>query len=194
MARTTFSGPVRSLAGFVPAGAGAQQQFNANNTTTVLRLFPTPAVDAAGNPTGAILPGYAGVANVYNSDNAAGAGQLTLPPVLSVAQTDATDPNQQNNLGANITFVIARDLANNLVIKPSGADVFTGYVQQVDAAGLTTTFLATAGDTTLTFNGGTTGGDIDTDLSFTCVLGGFWFVRGVSFGAAGGAAATPFSA
>ena len=114
--------------------------------------------------------------------------------MLSAAQTDATDPNQQNNLGASITFVMALDLANNLVIKPSGTDVFTGYIQQVDAAGLTTTFLATPGDTTITFNGGTQGGDIDTDISFTCIQGGFWFVRGVSFGAAGGAAATPFSA
>ena len=194
MARTTFSGPVRSLAGFVPAGAGAQQQFNANNTTTVLRLFPTPAVDAAGNPTGAILPGFAGVANVYNSSNAAGAGQLTLPPVLSVAQTDATDPNQQNNLGANITIVMAQNLANNLVIKPSGGDVFTGYAMSVDANGLTKTFLATPNDTTITFNGGTTGGDIDTEISFTCIVGGIWFVRAVAFGAGAGAGATPFSA
>ena len=193
MARTTFSGPVRSLAGFVPAGAGAQQLFNADNTTTVLRLFPTPAVDAAGNPTGAILPGFAGVANVYNSTNGNGAGQLTLPPVLSVAQTDATDPNQQNNLGANISIVIAQNLANNLVIKPAGADVFTGYIQQVDANGLTTTFLADPNDSTITFNGGTTGGDIDTDISFTCITAGFWFVSGVSFGAGAGAAATPFS-
>ena len=194
MARTTFSGPVRSLAGFVPAGAGAQQLFNADNTTTVLRLFPTPATDAAGNPTGGILPGYAGVANVYNSPNGAGAGQLTLPPVLSVAQTDSTDPNQQNNLGANISFVMSFNLANNLVIKPAGADVFTGYIQQVDANGLTTTFLADPNDTTLTFNGGTTGGDIDTHISFTCITAGFWFVKGVSFGAGAGAAATPFSA
>tara|TARA_B100000497_G_C7548609_1_gene331665 strand:- start:34 stop:618 length:585 start_codon:yes stop_codon:yes gene_type:complete len=194
MAKTTFSGPVRSLSGFVPAGVGAQQLITADNATLQLRNFPAPAVDAAGNPTGAVLPGHAGVVNIYNSTNGAGAGQLTLPLIQSAAQTDGTDPNQLNTLGASICIIQAFNLANNLVVKPSGADVFTGYVQQVDAAGLTTTFLATPNDTTLTFNGGTTGGDIDTYLCFTQVSAGTWYVNGISFGAAGGAAATPFSA
>ena len=40
MARTTFSGPVRSLNGFVSAGPGAAQTITANNTTLALSIFP----------------------------------------------------------------------------------------------------------------------------------------------------------
>jgi len=200
MARTTFSGPVRSLNGFVSAGPGSASLITANNTTTALSIFPAPTVDANGNPTGAVTPGNAGVVNIYNSNNAAGAGQLTLPAILSVAPssttpaTDPTSPDQQNQLGAQIVVISAFDLANNLVIKPSGTDVFTGYATSVDANGLTKTFLATPNDTTFTWNGGTTGGDIDSMITCTAVSAGTWYVQAVCFGAGAGAGATPFSA
>jgi hypothetical protein len=200
MARTTFSGPVRSLNGFVSAGPGAAQTITADNTTLALSIFPAPTVDSNGNPTGAITPGNAGVINVYGSDNATGAGQLTLPAVLDTVPssttppTDPTAPDQQNQLGAQIIVISAFDLANDLVIKPSGADVFTGYAMSVDSAGLTKTFLATPGDTTFTWNGGTTGGDIDSIIKCTIVSANTWYVEAVCFGAAGGAGATPFSA
>ena len=64
MARTTFSGPVRSLNGFVSAGPGAAQTITADNTTLALSIFPAPTVDSNGNPTGAITPGNAEVINV----------------------------------------------------------------------------------------------------------------------------------
>jgi hypothetical protein len=194
MARTTFSGPVRSLNGFVSAGTGNLFLLDADNTTLALQLFPTPVVDANNNPTGAITVGSGGIMNVYNSTNPAGAAQLTLPAVLSTTPTDNTDPNQQNNLGATITLYMPFDLANNLVIKPTGADIFTGFAMGVDAAGLTTTFISGIGDTTFTWNGGTTGGDIDSKVTFTAITAGAWFVEAVCIGAAGGAAATPFSA
>ena len=79
MAITTFSGPIRSLAGFVPAGFAASNDIDSNNATTLLRVFPTPATDAAGNPTGGMLVGHAGKQNLYASTNAAGVGTLTLP-------------------------------------------------------------------------------------------------------------------
>ena len=49
MARTTFSGPVRSLNGFVSAGPGAAQTINADNTTLALSIFPAPTVDSNAN-------------------------------------------------------------------------------------------------------------------------------------------------
>tara|TARA_R100001244_G_scaffold6229_1_gene7164 strand:- start:451 stop:1035 length:585 start_codon:yes stop_codon:yes gene_type:complete len=194
MARTTFSGPVRSLNGFVSAGTGNLFLPDADNTTLALQLFPTPVVDGNNNPTGAITAGSGGVLNVYNSTNPTGAAQLTLPAVLSSTPTDNTDPNQQNNLGATIAIYMPFNLANNLVIKPTGADIFTGFAMAVDAAGLTTTFISGVGDTTFTWNGGTTGGDIDSKVTFTAITAGAWFVEAVCIGAAGGAAATPFSA
>ena len=145
MARTTFSGPVRSLNGFVSAGPGAAQEITADNTTLALSIFPTPTVDANNNPTGAITPGNAGVINVYASTNGTGAGQLTLPAVLDTVPssttppTDPTAPDQQNQLGAQIVVISGFDLSNDLVIKPSGADVFTGYAMSLDSVGLTKT-------------------------------------------------------
>ena len=181
MARTTFSGPVRSLNGFVSAGPGAAQEIDADNTTLALSIFPYPTLDSNNNPTGAITVGNAGVINVYASTNGTGAGALTLPPVLDTVPssttppTDPTAPDQQNQLGAQII-------------------VFTGYAMSVDSAGLTKTFLATPGDTTFTWNGGTKGGDIDSIIKCTIVSADTWYVEAVCFGASGGAGATPFSA
>ena len=200
MARTTFSGPVRSLNGFVSAGPGAAQEITADNTTLALSIFPAPTLDANKNPTGAVTPGNAGVINVYASTNGTGAGQLTLPAVLDTVPssttppTDPTAPDQQTHLGAQIVVISGFDLSNDLVIKPSGADVFTGYAMSVDADGLTKTFLATPSDTTFTWNGGTTGGDVDSIIKCTIVAAKTWYVEAVCFGAASGAGATPFSA
>ena len=200
MARTTFSGPVRSLNGFVSAGPGAAQDIDADNTTLALSIFPYPTLDSNNNPTGAITVGNAGVINVYASTNGTGAGALTLPPVLDTVPssttppTDPTAPDQQNQLGAQIIVISGYDLANDLVISPSGSDVFTGYAMSVDSAGLTKTFLATPGDTTFTWNGGTKGGDIDSIIKCTIVSADTWYVEAICFGAGGGAGVTPFSA
>ena len=200
MARTTFSGPVRSLNGFVSAGPGAAQEIDADNTTLALSIFPTPTLDSNKNPTGAITAGNAGVINVYASANGTGAGALTLPPVLDTVPssttppTDPTAPDQQNQLGAQIIVISGYNLSNDLVISPSGSDVFTGYAMSVDSAGLTKTFLATPGDTTFTWNGGTKGGDIDSIIKCTIVSADTWYVEAVCFGAGGGAGVTPFSA
>ena len=83
MARTTFSGPVRSLNGFVSAGPGAAQTITADNNTLALSIFPTPTLDANNNPTVAITARNAGAINVYASTNDTGAGQLTLHSVLA---------------------------------------------------------------------------------------------------------------
>ena len=200
MARTTFSGPVRSLNGFVSAGPGAAQEIDADNTTLALSIFPTPTLDSNNNPTGAITAGNAGVINVYASTNGTGAGALTLHAVLDTVPgstkppTDPTAPDQQNQLGAQIIVISGYNLANDLVISPSGSDVFTGYAMSVDSAGLTKTFLATPGDTTFTWNGGTKGGDIDSIIKCTIVSADTWYVEAICFGAGGGAGVTPFSA
>ena len=200
MARTTFSGPVRSLNGFVSAGPGAAQEIDADNTTLAVSIFPTPTLDSNNNPTGAITVGNAGVINVYASANGTGAGALTLPAVLDTVPgsttppTDPTAPDQQNQLGAQIIVISGYNLANDLVISPSGSDVFTGYAMSVDSAGLTKTFLATPGDTTFTWNGGTKGGDIDSIIKCTIVSADTWYVEAICFGAGGGAGVTPFSA
>tara|TARA_R110000744_G_scaffold139957_1_gene251113 strand:- start:37 stop:618 length:582 start_codon:yes stop_codon:yes gene_type:complete len=193
MAITTFSGPIRSLAGFVPAGFPVQNLISSDNATTALRLFPTPALDAANNPTGAVLVGHAGKQNIYASANAGGAGTLTLPPIVATAPTDNTDPNQQCNYGAVIEIVVASVLANSLIITCTGNDGMTGSLQVADLNGLTTTYNSAALDDTITFNAGTQGGGIDTKIKATVQSDGLWFIEGLSIGATVGAVATPFS-
>ena len=71
MAQTTFSGPVKSLAGFISAGIS-------NSVTT--------AEGATLN-----VASYAGKQIYYTSTAAA---TFTLPAVVSTTPSDPTDPNQ----------------------------------------------------------------------------------------------------
>jgi hypothetical protein len=82
MAKSTFSGPVRSLAGFISAG-------NAN----VVSLTADTSITVAA---------HAGKVLVCNDAD----GKFTLPSIVSTAPGSNDDPNQTNNLGATFTFVV----------------------------------------------------------------------------------------
>ncbi len=118
MARTTFSGPVRSLAGFISAGVKNQVTLTAGQTLAV-----EPSHDYA---TGITVVGNAGKMNITGFDLAGGASTLTLPLVKDATPTDATDPNQNNNFGAVIKIFLGNTLANDLVISCQGDDKLTG--------------------------------------------------------------------
>ena len=185
MARTTFSGPVRSLAGFISAGVKNQVTLTAGQTLAV-----EPVTN---NVTGVTVVGNSGKMNITGFDLAGGASTLTLPLVKDATPTDATDPNQNNNFGAVIKIFLGNTLANDLVISCQGDDKLTGTALIMGAAGAVTGFTTNAGftDVNVTLNGTTKGGIVDTVVTFTSVAEDRWFVEMVGVGS--GTTVTPFS-
>ena len=95
MAKSTFSGPVRSISGFISAGNTAVVSLTADTTLTV---------DA-----------HSGKVLTCNDAD----GKFTLPSIVTTAPSDPTDPNSLNNLGATFIFVI-ETAATDLDIKTDG--------------------------------------------------------------------------
>ena len=133
MAKSTFSGPVKSLSGFISAGNDAVVSLTADTTLTV---------DA-----------HAGKILVCNDAD----GKFTLPTIVPTVPSDSSDPNQLNNLGASFTFVIDT-AATDLDIKTDGTDKFVGglYIGVNNATGKT--FISGASNDVITLDGSTQGG------------------------------------
>jgi hypothetical protein len=81
MGQSTFSGPVKSLAGFISAGVS-------NSVTTAVGKTLTVANDAG--------------KQIYYTSVAT--ATFTLPAVNTSSPSDPTDPNQSNNYGAAYEF------------------------------------------------------------------------------------------
>jgi hypothetical protein len=77
MANSTFSGPVKSLSGFITAGNASVVSLTADTSLTVAAH------------SGKIL-------TCNDAD-----GKFTLPSIVATDPGDNTDPNQLNNLGAS---------------------------------------------------------------------------------------------
>ena len=133
MAKSTFSGPVRSISGFISAGNTAIVSLTADTTLTV---------DA-----------HSGKVLTCNDAD----GKFTLPSIVTTAPTDPTDPNSLNNLGATFIFII-ETAATDLDIKTDGTDKFVGglYTGVTNATGKT--FISGASNDVITLNGSTKGG------------------------------------
>ena len=101
MAKSTFSGPVRSLAGFINAGYSSVVSLTANTTITVAL--------------------HAGRPLLCNDAD----GVFTLPSIVVTEPTDKTDPNQLANLGAQFTFIVVT-AATDMDITTDGTDKFVG--------------------------------------------------------------------
>ena len=185
MARTTFSGPVRSLAGFI--SAGVKNQVTLVKATT---LSVEPSHDFS---TGITVVGNAGKLNLFGDNLAAGASTLTLPLVRDAVPADPTSPDQNNNFGAVIKIFLANTITNDLVISCQGDDKLTGTALIMGAAGAVTGFTTNAAfsDVNVTLNGSTKGGIVDTVVTFTSVAADRWFVEMVGVGS--GTTITPFS-
>jgi hypothetical protein len=105
MAKSTFSGPVKSLAGFISAGVNNSVSLTADTTLTV---------DA-----------HAGKILTCNDAD----GKFTLPSIVVTTPSDPTDPNQANNVGATFTFFV-ETAATDMDILTDGTDKFVGgYIQ-----------------------------------------------------------------
>ena len=169
MAQTTFSGPVKSLAGFISAGVS-------NSVTTAVGETLTVANDA-------------GKQIYYTSVSTA---TFTLPAVNTSSPSDATDPNQSNNYGAAFEFVLSTTVTGNFIVKvANSSDTMVGTA--ILGSGTTALVFSTAtASDTITLSGTTTGGVGGASVKATVIGANRYKVEVVS--GATGAVATPFSA
>ena len=169
MGQTTFSGPVKSLAGFISAGVS-------NSVTTAVGKTLTVANDA-------------GKQIYYTSVSTA---TFTLPAVNTSSPSDPTDPNQSNNYGATFEFVLSTTVTGNFIVKVNSSnDTVVGTA--ILGSGTTALVFSTAtASDTVTLNGTTTGGVGGANVKATVVGANRYKVEVVS--GATGAVATPFSA
>jgi len=169
MGRSTFSGPVESLAGFISAGVS-------NSVTTAVGATLTVANNAG--------------KQIYYTSTAA--ATFTLPAVNSTSPSDPTDPNQDNNYGATFDFVLSTTVTGNFVVQVANAsDTIVGTA--IFGSGTTALVFSTAtASDTITLNGTTTGGVGGATVTATVVGANRYKVNVVS--GATGAVATPFSA
>ena len=169
MGQTTFSGPVKSLAGFISAGVS-------NSVTTAVGKTLTVANDAG--------------KQIYYTSTAA--ATFTLPAVNTTSPSDPTDPNQANNYGATYNFVLSTTVTGNFIVKvANSSDTMVGTA--ILGSGTTALVFSTAtASDTITLSGTTTGGVGGATISATVVGANRYKVNVVS--GATGAVATPFSA
>jgi|TARA_B100000073_G_scaffold3463_2_gene2842 hypothetical protein len=166
MAKSTFSGPVRSLAGFISAGNANVVSLTADTTLTV--------------------DSHAGKVLLCNDAD----GKFTLPSIVATAPGADDDPNQLNNLGATFTFVVVT-AATDVDIKTDGTDKFVGglYTGVNNATGKT--FISGASNDVITLNGSTKGGLAGSIITVTAIASAKYAVEGITLGS--GTLVTPFA-
>ena len=170
MATTTFSGPVKSLRGFVTAGPDSIVNITAETTLT--------------------FAAHAGkVIKVNDAD-----GAITLPTIKADskgASAGDNDPNANNQLGAVYKFFVGTD-CSDCDIKTDGTDKFVGHATVVNVSdGTNSTFVPATANDVISMNGGTTGGDRGSTVTITAIADNEYLVEAVLIGA--GTEATPFA-
>ena len=166
MAKSTFSGPVKSLAGFISAGSSSVVSLTADTTLTV--------------------EAHAGKILTTNDAD----GKFTLPTIVATSPSDPTDPNQLNNLGATYFFVV-ETAATDMDILTDGTDKFVGglYTGVDDSTGKT--FISGASNDVITMNGSTKGGLAGSIVKVTAIAAAKYAVEGIILGS--GTIVTPFA-
>ena len=167
MATSTFSGPVRSLAGFINAGYNSVVSLTANTTITV--------ASHAGRPL------------LCNDAD----GVFTLPSIVVTDPADKTDPKQLANLGAQFTFIVVT-AATDMDITTDGTDKFVGgSYTGIDDSAAGKSFISGASNDTFTQNGTTKGGLVGSIVVFTAMASAKYHVAGQLLGS--GTLVTPFA-
>ena len=166
MAKSTFSGPIQSLAGFISAGNANVVSLTADTSLTVAA--------------------HAGKILTCNDAD----GKFTLPSIVATAPGEDSDPNQTNNLGATFTFVV-ETAATDMDILTDGTDKFVGglYTGVTNATGKT--FISGASNDVITLNGSTKGGLAGSIIKVTAVGSAKYAVEGIILGS--GTLVTPFA-
>ena len=144
MSQTTFSGPVRSLGGFITAGVNSSVSLSEDTTLTVAA--------------------HAGKIILLNDAD----GKFTLPSIVSTTPTDPTSPNQDNNIGASFFFYI-ETAATDLDILTDGTDKFKGAAMVAVDDGSKKAFFPAAANDVMTFNGSTKGGLVGSVIQVTAI-------------------------
>jgi hypothetical protein len=179
MARTTFQGSVRSLAGFYAQGPGSVVAISSSTT-----LNP---VDHGGR---IISVGGALAATTT----------ITLPAINVSADPSSSgpgaDPNTLNNEGVLYTIWVPTTITTStLKIATNGTDLFIGTLFGVDtdSTDALVAYNALAADTFdfINLNGGTTGGVAGTFIEIVAVAANCYMVTGTVNGS--GTVATPFA-
>ena len=166
MAKTTFSGPVKSLAGFISAGNASVVSLTADTTLTVAA--------------------HSGKVLLTNDAD----GKFTLPSIVATAPSRDDDPNQTNNLGATFTFVVVT-AATDMDILTDGTDKFVGgtYTGVTNAKGKK--FISASSNDVITMNGSTQGGLAGSIVRVTAIASAKYAVEGIILGS--GTLVTPFA-
>jgi hypothetical protein len=167
MAKSTFSGPIKSLAGFITAGVNSSVSLTADTTLTVDE--------------------HAGKILLCNDAD----GKFTLPSIVSTTPSDSTDPNQTNNIGASFFFVI-ETAATDLDILTDGTDKFEGAVLIAVDDGAKKAFVPAASNDVMTMNGSTKGGIAGSVVKVTAIDAATYLVHD-SLLIGSGTIATPFA-
>ena len=177
MARTTFSGPLRSMGGLYQQGPGA-----------VLTLTSSTTLDPVTHGGRILVVG----------GSLAAALTLTLPTINTNADASTAGPgrdyNTQNNLGVLYTIWISTTLStSSLKIGTDGTDKFIGSLLSVDTdtSGAMVGFTAAAANDFINLNGTTTGGVAGTWVEIRALAALQYVVTGVILGT--GTVATPFA-
>ena len=167
MSQTTFSGPVRSLGGFITAGVNSSVSLSADTTLTVAA--------------------HAGKIILLNDAD----GKFTLPSIVSTTPTDPTSPNQDNNIGASFFFYI-ETAATDLDIKTDGTDKFKGAAMVAVDDGSKKAFFPAAANDVMTFNGSTKGGLVGSVIQVTAIDAASYLVHNTLL-LGSGTIVTPFA-
>jgi len=172
MAQTTFTGPVKSINGFIGAGVGMSEVVT----------------------SGAVTLASAGKILKIGSDTD---GKITLPTINDNAAgaTDENGLNSGSTIGASYTFVL-ETAATDLDIKTDGTDKFIGAITVASTNATTAAnnvFVPAATNDVITLNGTTKGGAIGSVIKVTAVDDNKYFVEGLVTQSTSGANVTPFA-
>jgi hypothetical protein len=167
MAQTTFSGPVKSLAGFITAGVNSSVSLSADTTLTVAT--------------------HAGKIILLNDAD----GKFTLPTIVATSPTDPTSPDQANNIGASFFFYV-ETAATDLDILTDGTDKFVGAAIVAVDDGAKKAFIPAGSNDVITLNGSTKGGLVGSVVKITAIDAATYLVHD-SLLLGSGTIVTPFA-
>ena len=167
MAQTTFSGPVKSLAGFITSGVNSSVSVSADTTLTVAA--------------------HAGKIILLNDAD----GKFTLPSISSATPSDPTAPDQANNIGASFFFYV-ETAATDLDILTDGTDKFVGAVIVAVDDGTKKAFVPAAANDVITLNGSTKGGLVGSVVQVTAIDSATYLVHNTLL-LGSGTIVTPFA-
>ena len=174
MAQTTFTGPVKSINGFIGAGVGMTEALTSGAIT---------------------VASQAGKVLKVGSDTD---GVITLPTINDSAAgaTDDTGLNSGSTVGATFNFVV-ETAATAMKIKTDGTDKFVGAISVLSTNATTggvSGFVSGATNDVINLNGGTTGGKVGSTIKITAMDDNKYLVEGFLIGTSTSAAsATPFA-